>query len=662
MNDACDRPDRSVTLRSGRLLVGTALVLLAAGCGGGGGGGGGIPSPVATVTGNGAAPTTGAGDTQGYFPLATGNQWRYAATNSDPAAAAALGTLTATITGTQTVLGLTASVMSRVDTTVGGAPINAYYKSGGGGITFLGNTDVTDTIDPLVVPYVQLLFPVSVGTQSTVTGSNLAFGQDMAGNPITLNFTQTIVNNGFESVNLPAGSFSNALKQVTTVTGTATDSGHSVAVFGSDTAWLVPGVGIAQENTMAGAGGNSATRTFALQGYAINGQRFGLQPATAWRPLYANTFGNAVSMASDGTHFLMLLQKSTSPNAQNWVASVMAADGTVQSMSDVNPMTAVSGYGNFPYAVAAFDGTNYLLVYTQDQPNGQATTIDAVGVSATGAALGPAVTIANLSNAPEPETFALQFDGTRFLLVYPQSHASANDQLSGVFLTPTTGQPIGAPFAIAPAGGHQSHPVISFDGTNYLVAWDETLLSTSLGLNAVRVSTAGAVLDPQALLVDSEVGAPPGGYQPTTPTLAFDGTNYLVAYRDARSQPPGNSTSASVSAARISPAGVLLDGSSTVPGIMVSTDKSAIIETIRAIFFDGQYWIVWQSGVGEELFAARVSTGGAITSPGTSGFDLIAAGADPVLAANPPSALLAWSTGSGASNSVTLQGIYPVVH
>ena len=78
--------------------------------------------------------------------------------------------------------------------------LEEYYGISQGGITYLGNNDAEDTITPQLLPYVQLLFPVNLGTMSTVTGTNLPFGTDGSGNPVTLNVTQRIQNTAFEPI------------------------------------------------------------------------------------------------------------------------------------------------------------------------------------------------------------------------------------------------------------------------------------------------------------------------------------------------------------------------------------------------------------------------------------------------------------------------------
>jgi hypothetical protein len=75
---------------------------------------------------------------------------------------------------------------------------------------------------------------------------------------------------------------------------------------------------------------------------------------------------------------------------------------------------------------------------------------------------------------------------------------------------------IGAPFNTAPAIGQ----AVAFDGTNYLLAW-----SAGGGIWAARVSQAGSLLDPASLLVAS--AAAEGAYHVA---VAFSGDVYLVAW------------------------------------------------------------------------------------------------------------------------------------
>src|SRR2546429_6645498 len=88
------------------------VVLLLTACGGGGGNGGsssgGAGGGGSTVTGTGFAPSTGPGDTAGYFPVASGDQWQVNYSTTDPKAVAPTAVVTGSGHGTKSGLWATA--------------------------------------------------------------------------------------------------------------------------------------------------------------------------------------------------------------------------------------------------------------------------------------------------------------------------------------------------------------------------------------------------------------------------------------------------------------------------------------------------------------------------------------------------------------------------
>ena len=82
--------------------------------------------------------------------------------------------------------------------------------------------------------------------------------------------------------------------------------------------------------------------------------------------------------------------------------------------------------------------------------------------------------------------------------------------------------PAGIP--ISTAAGDQTVPAVAFDGTNYLVVWQDTY-----GLGTPALSTARFVSPGGVSLTDPSrfrYRFPPAD---AAPAVAFDGTNYLVA-------------------------------------------------------------------------------------------------------------------------------------
>lgn len=519
----------------------------------------------------------------------------------------------------------------------------------GGGVTLVGNTDGTDALTPLIVPYVELLFPVQVGPVSSLSATNLPFGTDSGGKPVTLNLTQSIANVAVESVDVPAGTFTNAMRQTTTVSATAYDSGRtSPAVSGTDTSWLAPGVGQIKEQLSVSANGNSRTASSELRGYTVNGRQHGLGAATDLVPALISANCTVAqgsigppNIASDGTNYLIVahLCDATSGSVTvKWIATLVGPDGTTKSTVDLSTVVAPGAVGT--QSTVAFDGTNYFVVHEEDSAvavPGEDFNLDGWLVSRTGAIVsGPNFVGLSMhdSGAGGPAAPALAFDGSRYLLLFTDANAPVRPpQLSGLFISPATGRPDGASFPISNTNDYiRGEPAVGFDGTNYLVVWTENG-SSPPGLVAVRVSKAGAILDPTPLLIANNFGPDSSGAGPCCdlqPTVSFDGTNYLVAYLDQRNASANfeltiYSEYATISAARVSTSGVLLDGSATTPGIVVSRAQGMVTDRVRSAFINGAHWLVWGSGSPRTLHASRVSTGGAVPAAWPDGFSLIAA-------------------------------------
>jgi hypothetical protein len=656
-------------------------------CGGGGGGGSKSGPPAATVTGNGLAPSTGPGDTASYFPSTTGDQWSFNYTTSDTTALSPFAIVGVAVNGTKTVQGVNATIFTRTDPTVASGGSDQYFYVNGGGVTLLGKNDATDSITPLIAPYVELLFPVQIGSVSSLSATNLPFGKDQNGNPITLNLTQSITNVAIESLDVPAGTFANAMHQTTNVAGTALDRGQSTpAVSGTDDTWLVPGIGQVKEQTAVRGGATLVSGAAELRGYTVNGKAHGLGTASAVTPnlvsancLGGPTFFAPANVASDGTNFLavaLACDNSSGTVQVKWIATLIGPDGTVKTSVDLTSATDIPVQTNLgTHAVVAFDGTNYLIVHEDIYGTTSSPNLLSLLVSRSGSIVsGP-----NIVGAAFQSTFfpgdpeALAFDGSRYLLVYGDDNSLVRPpQMSGLFISPTTGLPDGAPFPISNTNDYvRDGPAVAFDGTNYLVVWGEFGLNP-IGLRAMRVSTAGALVDSTPLLVmdasslsDSSSG-PSGICCDLSPSVTFDGTNYLVAYRDPRGAAP-YSNRATVSAARVSSAGVLLDGTASMPGIVVASATDIVVDRVRSDFINGAHWLTWGSGAPSSLSASRVSPSGAVPAAWPNGFRLVpesAAGATAqwpaVAAAGANGGLVIWLQAQPNATSTTSLWSMPI--
>lgn len=655
------------------LMTATTAWLPACGGGGGGGDGGGSQPPPAVVTGSSFAPTSGPGDTEKYFPKATGNEWYFRYETEESGFPPMDGLMSVAVTGTKSVLGVEAIVLAQDDLEQGIGDVENYYGVSPGGITFVGNDDSQDDITPKLVPWVQLLFPVELGRISTLTATNLRVGTDNAGNVLTLDLTQRIDNEAFEALNVPAGSFPRALKQVTTLSGTVrnTKLNQSISLTGGEIRWVVPGVGVVRQAMQAQVDTESTSSIADLRGYVVDGVPHGIGLPVDLLDDLSPVSGDPnppigqPAMASDGTNFLVVARRATGVaptyDAQ-WFASVVRSDGTVIGSTALEPPRPVFDPAAAQRAAVAFDGNNYLVVFERDNnfaSSGEHASLVAARVSPQGVLLEPATQVAGPgSNSP-----ALAFDGARYLLVYSASISYENyGQLQAQFVSPATGQASGAPFQVTPAPGYQSHPAVAYGGTHYLAVWDQTDFNGQPpGVIGARIDPAGSVLDVNGFPIHAATACCLG-YRPA---VTFGGGNFLVVWQDYRQL--NDNLHTNIYAMRVTPAAQLLDGPSANGGIPVTTVAGVAEVSPQVVFFDDHYVAAWvkapSPGVYEGLHGARLSTAGTVVSPGASGMLLTSGGYElyPTMATSPTVAMLAWFSprASGDANAVGGVALHP---
>jgi hypothetical protein len=246
------------------------------------------------------------------------------------------------------------------------------------------------------------------------------------------------------------------------------------------------------------------------------------------------------ALAFDGTNYLVSWEDHRSGTSWDVYGARVSPGGRVL---DQNGIPISTGAGDEWRPALAFDGTNYLVAW--DVSSGLNVDVYGARVSPDGTVLDPAG-IPISTAADDQLRPAISFDGTNYLVVW-EVYAGGSFDIYGSRVSPGGAvlDPAGIP--LSTAVGRQRGPTVAFDGTNYLVAWLDNRAG-NWDIYASRVSPGGSVLDSDGIPISTAADTQ------ADPSVAFDGTNYLVAWDDHRS-----GTSYHIYGARVTPAGSVLD-------------------------------------------------------------------------------------------------------
>jgi len=208
--------------------------------------------------------------------------------------------------------------------------------------------------------------------------------------------------------------------------------------------------------------------------------------------------------------------------------------------------------------------------------------------------------------SPETSGFpAVGFDGTNFVVFF--SHVPAGEsiwELYAVRVAPDgTVLDLGGVRITNTTIGLRPYRMlgVAFDGTNYVVAWR----SNASDVYTTRVSQSLVNLDGSSGSLVS------GNHASWYPAVAFDGTNFLVTWHDGRAAPYD------IYGARVTPAGSVLD-----PGGFLIASGPGDMGAVGMAFDGTNYFVVWQdrrtgsTANNNSIYGARVTPSGAVLDAG----------------------------------------------
>ncbi|HEX8705149.1 MAG TPA: Ig-like domain-containing protein, partial [Myxococcaceae bacterium] len=337
----------------------------------------------------------------------------------------------------------------------------------------------------------------------------------------------------------------------------------------------------------------------------------------------------APALASNGTDYLAVWADDRAGDVDIYGARVSAAGAVLDSTG-----IAIGAAINSQQAPAvAFDGTNYFVVWS-DGRRGGGTDIYGARVSQAGAVLdanGVAVSASTAFNLLKDNP-TLAFDGTNYLVIWEeQAGFTASANLFATLVSPA-GIPSGTAITVSTATGHQREPALDFDGTNYLAVWQDERSGSLPDIYAARISPAGNVLDGAGIPVSTRAEAE------SNPALRFTGTQYFVVWEDSRNAPTGPD----LFGARISTAGSVLDAGGLSIILTAAAQSRPVLSRLGAGML-----LAWQdqrtAASQPDVYMTRLSATGAVLD-GTGIPVTAAAGAQlsVAVATNNTDALVTW--------------------
>ncbi|HSN92444.1 MAG TPA: hypothetical protein VLS93_14525, partial [Anaeromyxobacteraceae bacterium] len=250
---------------------------------------------------------------------------------------------------------------------------------------------------------------------------------------------------------------------------------------------------------------------------------------------------------------------------------------------------------------AAFDGARYFVVWQDDRASTGRPDVYGARVSTAASMLDVGgLPIAMGGDRRRP---AIAFDGTNHLVVWEERDTGGVDVL-GARLSPD-GAVLDLTFLpVAVSPGSQLAPAVAASPSGALVAYEDARQDSAGDVYATRLSTAGGVLDPEGILVGRS------GNRESAPVAAFDGSTWLVAWEDSRA---ASSRESGVYGLRLAADGTPLDAAAFPISDGPATEARPAVAACGDGFLVA--WSDYRNGGGADVFAARVSASGSVRDP-----------------------------------------------
>ncbi len=336
-------------------------------------------------------------------------------------------------------------------------------------------------------------------------------------------------------------------------------------------------------------------------------------PAFAVSSLW-NTQDEA-DVATDGSTWLVVWEDRRNASATGDDIYAVRVDSS-GSVLDGTALSICEEEGGQEYPRVDFDGANFLIVWRDGRPGANAgTDLYGARVTPSGVILDEGGFVIDADTGSQG-TADVSCDGTSQCLAVWQDTRNYGTTKYDIWanLVSTTGVP-GTSFVVSDAIENQEWVEAAFNGTDWLVVWEDDRANSAPDIYGARVTTAGAVTDPAGIAISTD------NEEQQFPSVAAVGGQWLVAWHDTRNY---GSTSWDIYATRVLASGALSDAA----GFAVASGIG--VEQRPRVASDGIEWLVaWQdarnsASTGADIYAARVDATGTIPEDDVGGFPLLA--------------------------------------
>ncbi|KFE70727.1 hypothetical protein DB31_5769 [Hyalangium minutum] len=341
--------------------------------------------------------------------------------------------------------------------------------------------------------------------------------------------------------------------------------------------------------------------------------------------------------SAGGLFFLAWDDRRNEAQSDVYAARLRASDGVVLDPAGIPLAT---GPASQTGVSAASDGSRFLVVWHHSTDSNSS---DVYGqrIGMDGGLIDPAAVPLFAATTRQERVPTVVFDGTRFMVVWVNTwNGFSRGDIHGGRVQPSDLAVIDTPpLLVSSTANSEGAPAVAAGANSYLVVWmDSRGWTGGFGIHGVRIRASdGVVLDPVAIRISPAIAGA------SNPSVAFDGSHFLVVWNDYRGAGPAT---AHVYGARVREAdGAVLD----TEGIAIANTSQRTQSQPKVAFGEGIYLVTWTdnnvSGTAADVYAARVraSDGGVLDPTGIAVATAAHNESGPATAYGGGTFLVAWS-------------------